>query len=250
MDEITRMPFFKPHLERAEAVALACKPAIYVKPKDAKPAGGAEAKPAAASPIPSGGKVSSRFEKMREKLASNPKSPSASMTGEAAPAAPVSPVAAPAVAAAEASTAGGLDMSAPGGMLDVEGITDQEPEGEGATGVGESMMDVLEFTKSLLFQDEGGDGATLAKRVYDCSKVLRDGEAEDEAAGLERLWEDALGKASNGEEIERVAKEAESLSEKLRSLGFDDQAEEVENIFSEASFDSTEGKREGDCSVM
>ena len=110
------------------------------------------------------------------------------------------------------------------------------------------MMDVLEFTKSLLFKDEG-DGASLAKRVYECSSKLRDAEADQDAADLERLWEDALGKASNGEEIERVAKEAERLSESLRSKGLDAQAEEVEKIFSEASFDSGEGKGDG-CMLM
>ena len=52
--------------------------------------------------------------------------------------------------------------------------------------------------------------------------------AEEEATALERLWEDALGKASNGEEIERVAKEAERLSETLRGKGLEAQADEVE----------------------
>lgn len=44
---------------------------------------------------------------------------------------------------------------------------------------------------------------------------------------MEKLWEDALGKASNGEEIERVAKEAEQLSETLRGKGLEAQADEV-----------------------
>merc|ERR1712070_1325910 len=117
--------------------------------------------------------------------------------------------------------------------------------GEGGVSVvGESMLDVLEFTKSLLFKDEG-EGANLAKRVYTCSQQLRDAKADEEAATLERLWEDALGKASNGEEIERVATEASALSEKLRGKGLEAQADEVESIFSEASFEKGDKDGEG-----
>jgi len=252
MDEITRMPFFKPHLERAEAVAAASKPADLEAFNQTSPKGSpqrlvdesAEGGSKAASPIPAG-KVSSRFEKMRSKLASNPKSPSASQTGgESSPAQEGGQGAEAAAEGAEPQ----LEFSAPDGMLDVDGLDgldgDRQGTEEDGTGVGESMMEVLEFTKSLLFKDEG-EGATLAKRVYDCSKELRDNEAEEEATALERLWEDALGKASNGEEIERVAKEAERLSETLRGKGLEAQADEVERIFSEASFDSGEGKGEG-----
>lgn len=46
-----------------------------------------------------------------------------------------------------------LENSAPDGMLDVDGMEGKEEAGdEDGTGVGESMMEVLEFTKSLLFK--------------------------------------------------------------------------------------------------
>jgi len=240
MDEITRMPFFAVHLQRAETVAAASKPAEYhPSPKSAPQAlssegGGSKA----SSPVPNA-KVSSRFEKMREKLASNPRSPSASQSGESGEAAP------PAEAkAAEPEEELQLEATAPD-LMEFEGMDlPQYADEEQTGGVGDSMLEVLEFTKSLLFKDEG-EGANLAARVYGCSKELRDNEAEEEAAALEKLWEDALGKASNGEEIERVANEAEQLSETLRAKGLEKQADEVESIFSEASFDSGDKKGEG-----
>lgn len=248
MDEITRMPFFKPHLDRAEAVADAAKPPVFkgAEPKALNADMGGGKSPVPGSPVPKDSKVTSRFEKMRSKLASNPKSPSASLSA-------ADKAEAPAPAEAEEPACAKLEESAPAGMFVApeDGKEDGKEEApkEAETGVGESMLDVLEFTKSLLFKDDSGEGANLAKRVYDCSKQLRDLEAEDEAAVLEKLWEDALGKASNGEEVERVAKEAEKLSETLRGRGLEEQAEEVERIFSEASFDS--GTKKGDgCMLM
>ena len=89
----------------------------------------------------------------RSKLASNPKSPSASQTGgESSPAQEGGQGAEAAAEGAEPQ----LEFSAPDGMLDVDGLDgldgDRQGTEEDGTGVGESMMEVLEFTKSLLFK--------------------------------------------------------------------------------------------------
>eukprot|EP00656_Telonema_subtile_P022187 TRINITY_DN2327_c0_g1_i2.p1 TRINITY_DN2327_c0_g1~~TRINITY_DN2327_c0_g1_i2.p1 ORF type:complete len:222 (+),score=69.30 TRINITY_DN2327_c0_g1_i2:311-976(+) len=112
-----------------------------------------------------------------------------------------------------------------------------------------ALESVFNFTKTLLFENNN-DSETMVKRIYKCSKALvREGH-DDDASTLERLWEEALGQASEdgSGDMTRIGKEAKSLAGRLRGMDLCEVADEVEVIFSD-SFLKDKDKKDGDCVV-
>jgi len=254
MDEITRMPFMQEALEAVEQLIASARPPKLPKQLTQMKASGNNS--AASSPIPdalkakfaavgsSETKISNRFAQMRSKLGDKE-------TSE--PAAPDLNSSAIGLESANASTAsmgGGSseEMSstaeewsarmADSAGLDLNDDVVDAAAGEGPDPQDQSVLaDVMGFTKNLLSFTSDSD--SVAKRIYDCSKKLNDAELSEEACVLEKLWEDALGQASeenqDAVESQRIGAEAKALADQLRSKDLGDAADEVEAIFSDES---------------
>lgn len=248
MDEITRMPFMQEALQAVEHLTANAQPPKLPKQLQAK----GNKSGAASSPIPDrshgSDSISSRFEKMRSKLGSGNKTEApapqpevVSEDKETASSSHEEPTFLSQPNSQEHSASSTVEELAKDLVLcdDVdtagEASLQDGSAGENSESAG-ALQSVMEFTKSLLFKDGDNESSFPAKRIYKCSKQLNECGQDADAAMLERLWEEALGVATedNSQEMERIESEAKALAEALRGKELPGVADEIESIFSDA----------------
>lgn len=274
MDEIHRMPFMEDSFKAVDQLTANQQPPKLPTRLQAG------SRSNASSPVPDSIKakfdqvktkvagagsdsISDRFSKIRQKIGTE--SPRSEPATEAEDKPVTTPSESPsesfqsAPSSEEASTTAeewsnrlnesGLDLgddadAAPAEAATPELQTSQDPS---------ALESVLNFTKTLLFNDDNGDSKAMVKRIYQCSKTLNEQGREDDASTLERLWEEALGQASEegSDEMERIGKEAQALAEGLRAENTDklsQVADEVETIFSDSFLGKAENSGK-DCVI-